>query len=704
MDPEKWLKDGEANVEWAKEMLKRLQVEGTDIRRGAVVLGDVAATFPRMTAALADKGVTPDNVEGVWVVPGFIVKDLDGALRWHDVRGRLGPFLKNNLWSKIDAEVRQGLAVDWTKMGLLKENVVVVRHKRELREMARSAYAQLTLAGTMRLLRGAYAGCTREWCFSLLVSLWPFRWWWLFAWLALDLAIYASHKLTADVLPFTWHDTIMIWLLNAMGFAYALKHRAETDGHLSDAHKFKVAGSVALRKGKLDVAVEQYLLGEECAAKLDGVWYLNGAFCARGPPLRLACLNNAALARLKQKEWEKAAELCVRALALEGVARRSGGDETVAAAEVVQRYRLPRAKSYFRLAVARAKLGDVDLAREALLSAHDLVPTDEEVVGMLRVLEWGEEQRRRQAATAEDVADALALEASLRGSPMPPLTGQPRRRADGSPQRVQPMPAPLKNLDVAAAERARAAYGAILNPRAESDASGFGAWAPEEGKPAAKGTEASAAPAIATAATATAATATTAAAAHPTPPRASAGGPQRALKFGWCREWLSTQLVGLAVQDAEGNFIGIHELRGLRGEAYVEERVVRAGRSGSGERTAVKEGQEEMAAEERITTRHVYDLSLSLSWKAKLAGGTYEGAISLSEVASHSEPSEYEVTVQVSEEAGPHEGSAAQMLLVGLLGPLRCEAALAAEGRLTQQMWTRLLAFRDAYAKLKLSN
>ena len=134
-----------------------------------------------------------------------------------------------------------------------------------------------------------------------------------------------------------------------MGFAYALKHRAETDGHLSDAHKFKVAGSVALRKGKLDVAVEQYLLGEECAAKLDGVWYLNGAFCARGPPLRLACLNNAALARLKQKEWEKAAELCVRALALEGVARRSGGDETVAAAEVVQRYRLPRAKSYFRL-------------------------------------------------------------------------------------------------------------------------------------------------------------------------------------------------------------------------------------------------------------------------------------------------------------------------------------------------------------------
>ena len=494
----------------------------------------------------------------------------------------------------------------------------------------------------------------------------------------------------------------MIWLLNAMGIAYALKHRAETDGHLSDAQKFKVAGSVALRKGKLDVAVEQYLLGEECAAKLDGVWYLNGAFCERGPPLRLACLNNAALARLKQKEWEKAAELCVRALALEGVARRSGGDEAVAAAEVAQRDRLPRAKSYFRLAVARAKLGEVDLAREALLSAHDLVPTDEEVVGMLRVLEWGEEQRRRQAATTQDEADALAVEASLRGAPMPPLPplpGQPRHRADGPPERVQPMPAPLKNLDVAAAERARAAYGAILNPRTESDASGFGAWAPEEGKPAAKATEASAAPA-----TATAGTATTAAAAHPTPPRASAGGPQRALKFGWCREWLSTQLVGLAVQDEEGNFIGIHELRGLRGEAYVEERLVRAGRSGSGERSADKEAQAEMAAEERITTRHVYDLSLSLSWKAKLAGGTYEGAISLSEVASHSEPSEYEVTVQVSEEAGPHEGSAAQMLLVGLLGPLRCEAALAAEGRLTQQMWTRLLAFRDEYAKLKLSN
>ena len=87
--------------------------------------------------------------------------------------------------------------------------------------------------------------------------------------------------------------------------------------------------------------------------------------------------------------------------------------------------------------------------------------------------------------------------------------------------------------------------------------------------------------------------------------------------------------------------------------------------------------------------------------QAKIGGEVFDGRLRWSEVTSDNEPREYESAVQVGD-TGPQEGTEAQMTLVGLLGPLRVEAALEAEGRLTQQLWTRLIEFREEFAKLQL--
>ena len=64
---------------------------------------------------------------------------------------------------------------------------------------------------------------------------------------------------------------------------------------------------------------------------------------------------------------------------------------------------------------------------------------------------------------------------------------------------------------------------------------------------------------------------------------------------------------------------------------------------------------------------------------------------------SESEDStEYEVEARFGEGAPP-EGSAAQLALVALIGPLRAEAALRTEGTLTKQIWRALLQFREDF-------
>lgn len=92
-------------------------------------------------------------------------------------------------------------------------------------------------------------------------------------------------------------------------------------------------------------------------------------------------------------------------------------------------------------------------------------------------------------------------------------------------------------------------------------------------------------------------------------------------------------------------------------------------------------------------------MCFALEWRATLRGRGFEGALVFGEVSAQNEPSEYEVEVRVGA-SGPAEGSPEQMALVSLLGPLRCEAALEA-GRLTQQIWLHLLAFREAFGELE---
>ena len=345
------LQDGEATLQAVAAFWTRLRTEGWDALCGARVLGPVGSVFPRFGEVLSEHGVDPGRVQGAWVVPPFILKDLNGpALRWHEVRGRMGPFLKNELWRRVDAEVRQGSAVAWETMGLMAENVVVVKHAQPWRKLLGDARARLSWPNIKAAARSAL---TRERAVEFVVWLWPFKWWWLVAWVATLSLILAGHAVTSDVLPTTWHDVAMIWLANLCGGIYALKGRAAADAALSDANSFKTAGSVALRKGKLEVAATQYMEGRTCAAKLAPMWYLNGRFAARGVALQVACLNNAAIVHLKAKDWEKAIDASERVLDLRAAADVSGKAEV-----------LGRAKALFRRAVAEAKLGRLAAAKE----------------------------------------------------------------------------------------------------------------------------------------------------------------------------------------------------------------------------------------------------------------------------------------------------------------------------------------------------
>ena len=85
------LQDGEATLQAVAAFWTRLRTEGWDALCGARVLGPVGSVFPRFGEVLSEHGVDPGRVQGAWVVPPFILKDLNGpALRWHEVRGRMG--------------------------------------------------------------------------------------------------------------------------------------------------------------------------------------------------------------------------------------------------------------------------------------------------------------------------------------------------------------------------------------------------------------------------------------------------------------------------------------------------------------------------------------------------------------------------------------------------------------------------------------
>ena len=155
---EDFLKDGEATVQYWKDLAERVRMQGAEVRCSAVTLGSVVDTFPRLRSALEEADLSTERVEGLWVVPPFVLKDLGTHARWHEAKGRLGPFLKNDAWRKIDAEVHLGRAVDWAKMGLLADNLVVVKHRATWRAMVSGMREHVTWDGAKRLALAASSG------------------------------------------------------------------------------------------------------------------------------------------------------------------------------------------------------------------------------------------------------------------------------------------------------------------------------------------------------------------------------------------------------------------------------------------------------------------------------------------------------------------------------------------------------------------
>ena len=183
------------------------------------------------------------------------------------------------------------------------------------------------------------------------------------------------------------------------------------------------------------VALSQYLEGEACAAKLlPMAGQLNAQFAVRGLTLRVACLNNAAIVRLQEKDWGAAAALCTRALDL--------------ALDLEPPDAISRAKALFRRALALTKLGDAPQALRDVREAHRLAPRDGEVLGALRLLELGAEMASRRGAEADEIGSRHG-EADEIGS----------RRGE--------------------ADEMYCAFTALANPMAASDAAGLGQWAPD---------------------------------------------------------------------------------------------------------------------------------------------------------------------------------------------------------------------------------
>ena len=141
-------------------------------------------------------------------------------------------------------------------------------------------------------------------------------------------------------------------------------------------------------------------------------------------------------------------------------------------------------------------------------------------------------------------------------------------------------------------------------------------------------------------------------------------------------------------------------------------------------------GEATVAEGPRAKLIHAFDLRFELEWRAQLrepaataleppattsdaiAAGTtadadadanrgvhmYAGRLRVAELASHCEPEEYEMSIDF--EVAPAENSSAQSTLIGIIGPLRREAASRAEGRLTHQVWKHLGEFRSAFEAL----
>ena len=300
--------------------------------------------------------------------------------------------------------------------------------------------------------------------------------------------------------------------------------------------------------------MEQYLEGEACAAKLlPMAGLLNAQFADRGRSLRVACLNNAAIVRLKMMDWGAAAALCTRALDL--------------ALDLVPPDAISRAKALFRRALALTKLGNAPLALRDLREAHRLAPRDREVLGALRLVEFGAEMESRRGPEADEIGSRRG-EADEIGS----RRGETVEMHSAFTALANPMAA--SDAGGLGAVSGAGGLGAVSGTRglgAVSGAGGLAQWAdaaPMAATLTAAPSAAAAAPSAAAAAVAaapsaapSAAVAAAAATMLKTAPIPTAAGlpvhdvpktARRTIKFAWARRWLEARLVGLACHAGHG--------------------------------------------------------------------------------------------------------------------------------------------------------
>jgi len=342
-----------------------------DARCQICVLGPVSAVLPRMSDALAERGVALAGVRGVWCLPPSVVDSL-GSPDWLCVLQRLKPYLLHDLSRELAADLFAGRAVDWQAMALDAGSVVVVKHTPPWRHLGtniarRSFRAVRSGAARRAAVRAARTHLRPRRLASLASWLWPFRWSWLLGW-ALGVALLVGSRLLAQSIVQAhieagtlspragdppaggaaaartagWRELVALAFGNLTVFAYALKGRAPYDKLMDEALGLKLAGSAALRLGQWDAAAQQYTAAARRAADVRvECWWLNWGSSAAADALRGACCNNAAAVHLKTDAWADAAAACTEMLGL-GLADR-----------------VANAKAHYRRAVALASLGDV---------------------------------------------------------------------------------------------------------------------------------------------------------------------------------------------------------------------------------------------------------------------------------------------------------------------------------------------------------
>ena len=229
------------------------------------------------------------------------------------------------------------------------------------------------------------------------------------------------------------------------------------------------------------------------------------------------------------------------------------------------RWAVPHAKACFRRAVALAKLGKPAAAIGELLCAQRLLPEDREIVGMLRVLHWGEERRwhAEQPGFVSHVARNAAAEAER---------------------------------SVGASVEARAAFEVLRDPTVANDEADVSRWAVDEDdhpdqayqpdsriRPSPNEPTPAPTPAAAR-------KLPESPKAHPLPSLPATPHPVDEPKFAWAKEWICARMVGLVCATESGDIIAVSGLHSLRGEALIKSNA-------RGRRTAM------------------YDLSFELDWQ-----------------------------------------------------------------------------------------